>query len=119
MSYLVETTFNELALLTDEMELHDKIVFSTEDPEELTHYKLEPCEYNLIHKTKLLYEEDYVIVIGRIDGRCTVAKDIYILANEKIDDEDARVNGIQEFVEEYYEKYMNKNKNNKVYLIVN
>ena len=118
MSYLVETTFNELALLADEMEINDKVIFSTEDPEELKYYGLNPCEYNLIYKSKLLYETDYVIIIGRIDGHCTIAKDIFILANGEINDEDARVNGIQKFVEEYYEKYMNKNKNNKVYLLI-
>ena len=118
MSYLVETTFNELALLADELELNDRVAFSTEDPDELKHYNLNPCEYNLIYKSKLLYESDYVITIGLIDGHCTVAKDIYILANGDIDDEDARVDGIQEFIEEYYQKYMKKNKNEKVYLIV-
>ena len=119
MSYLVETTFNELALLADEMEMNEKVIFSSEDADELKRYGLTPCEYNLIYKTKILYEEDYVIVVGRIDGHCTVAKDIHILTNGDIDDEDARIDGIQEFVEEYYDKYMSKNKNNKVYLVVN
>lgn len=118
MSYLTETTFSELAYLTDELELNDRIIFSTEDPEELQYYDLEPCEYNLIYKSKLLYEEYYVIVIGLINGHCTVAKDIYILANGEIDDEDSRVDGIQEFIEEYYQKYMRKNRDGKMYLIV-
>lgn len=117
MSYLIETTFNELALLTDELEINDSVTFSTEDPDELKHYNLNPCEYNLIYKTKLLYEENYVIVIGLINGNCTVAKDIFILSNGNIDDEDARVNGIKEFIEEYYQKYMTRNKNEKVYLL--
>lgn len=117
MSYLIETTFNELALLADELEVNDRIVFSTEDPNELEHYKLNPCEYNLIHKTQLLYEEDYVIVIGLINGHNTVAKDIYILANGDIEDEDARVEGIQMFIEEYYQEYMKKNKDGKIYLL--
>ena len=119
MSNLVRTTIDELAMLTDELELNDRIIFSTEDPEELAYYKLEPCKYNLIYKTKLLYESDYVIVIGLIDGHCTIAKDIYILSNGNIDDEDSRVDGIRDFVEEYYEKYMTKNKNGYVYLILN
>lgn len=118
MSYLVRTTFHELALLADEMEVNDKVIFSTEDPEFLKKYGLLPCEYNLIYKSKLLYEEDYVIIIGRVDGHYTVAKDIYILANGDVDDEDARIDGIQKFVEEYYNDYMDKHGHDKVYLIV-
>lgn len=117
MSYLVETKISELAYLTDELELNDNVVFSTEDPDELKYYNLQPCKYNLIHKSKLLYEEDYVITIGLMDGHCTVAKDIHILSNGNIDDEDARVEGIQKFIQEYYDKYMKKNKNDKVYLV--
>ena len=119
MAYLIRTTFDELAALTDELEMNDSIAFSTEDPEELTYYNLEPCKYNLIYKSKLLYEDDYVITIGLINGHCTVAKDIYILANGNINDEDSRVDGIKEFIEDYYDKYMQKNKNGYVYLIYN
>ena len=36
-----------------------------------------------------------------------------------IDDEDSRIDGIKEFLEEYYEKYMEKNKNGYIYLILN
>lgn len=119
MSYLLRTTFDELAALADELELNDKIVFSTEDPEELKYYDLEPCSYNLIYKSKLLYESDYVIIIGLINGNCTVAKDINILTQGNIEDEDSRIDGIKEFLEEYYEKYMTKNTNGYVYLIQN
>lgn len=118
MSYLVKTTFDEIATLTDELELNDRVIFSTEDPDELEYYNLQPCQYNVIYKSKLLYESDYVITIGLIDGHCTVAKDIYILANGNIDDEDSRIEGIKEFIEEYYLKYMAKNKHDNVYLIV-
>ena len=118
MAYLARTTFDELAALADELELNDKVIFSTEDPEELTYYNLQPCKYNLIYKSKLLYESDYVITIGLIDGHCTVAKDIYILTDGNIYDEDCRIEGIKNFVEEYYEKYMPKNKNGNVYLIL-
>ena len=118
MSRLVRTTFDEIATLADELELNDKIVFSTEDPEELKYYGLEPCQYNLIYKTKLLYESDYVVIIGLINGHCTVAKDIYMLSNGNVEDEDERIDGITEFLEDYYEKYMEKNKNGNVYLII-
>lgn len=117
MAYLVKTTFDELAALADDLPLNDNIAFSTEDPAELKYYGLEPCQYNLIYKSKLLYESDFVITIGLINGHCTVAKDIYILSNGNIDDEDSRINGIKEFLEEYYEKYMKKNKDGYVYLI--
>ena len=118
MSYLVRTTLDELATLADELEIGDNIAFTTEDPDELLYYNLEPCKYNLIYKSKLLYESDYVIVIGLIDGNCTIAKDISILSNGNNEDEDCRVDGIKDFVEEYYEKYMQKNANGFVYLIV-
>lgn len=118
MAYLVKTTLYELATLADELELNDKIVFTTEDPDELEYYHLEPCQYNLIYKSNIFYESDYVITIGLINGHCTIAKDIYILSNGNIDDEDSRIDGIEEFLEEYYEKYMEKNNNNNVYLIV-
>ena len=118
MSHLVRTTFDEIAAMTDELELNDNIVFSTEDPDELRYYELEPCKYNLIYKSKLLYESDYVITIGLLNGHCTVAKDIYILSNGNVEDEDERINGITEFLEDYYDKYMEKNKNGSVYLIV-
>lgn len=118
MSYLVRTTFDELAALTDELDLNDGIVFTTEDPEELKYYELQPCKYNLIHKSKLLYESDYVITIGLINGHSTIAKDIYIISNGNINDEDSRIDGIKEFVKEYYEKYMKKNKDGYIYLIL-
>lgn len=119
MTYLTKTTFDELAALTDEMELNERIVFSTEDPKELAYYNLQPCKYNLIYKTQLLYETDYVIVVGRINGCCTIAKDISILSNGNVNDEDSRIDGIKEFLEEYYEKYMEKNNDDNVYLVVN
>lgn len=118
MAYLAKTTFDELAALADELELNDRVIFSTEDPEELSYYQLQPCQYNLIYKSKLLYESDYVIIIGLIDGHNTVAKDIYILSGGNVDDEDSRVDGIKEFLEEYYEKYMEKNKDNNIYLVL-
>lgn len=117
MSYLVRTTLYEIAAMADEMDIDDTIIFSTEDPDELEHYKLQPCKWNVIKKSKLLYESDYVVIIGLIDGHCTIAKDIYILTDGNINDEDSRIDGIKEFLDEYYEQYMIKNKDNHVYLI--
>lgn len=117
MSCLVKTTLDEIAALADELLLNESIVFSTEDPVELKYYNLEPCKYNVIYKSKLLFESDYVITIGLINGHCTLSKDIYILANGNIDDEDSRVDGIKDFLEEYYENYMQKNSNGDIYLI--
>ena len=119
MAYLSLTTLDELAALTDEMELNERIVFSTEDPDELAYYNLPPCQYNLICKTKLLYESDYVIVVGCVDGHFTMAKDIYILSNGEIDNEDSRVDGIKMFLTEYYERYMTKNKKSTIYMVMN
>lgn len=119
MSYLVRTTLDELAVLTDELELNDRIVFSTEEPDDLLKYNLEPCQYNLIYKSKLLYEKYYVIIIGLLNGNYTIAKDIYILSNGNVDDEDARIDGIKDFLEDYYETYMPKNQNGYVYIVEN
>ena len=119
MSYLTQTTFEELAALTDELELNDRVIFTTEDPKELANYDLQPCQYNLIYKSKLLYESGYVIIIGLLNGHQTIAKDIYILSNGNVDDEESRIDGIQDLIEEYYEKYMEKNKDGHVYLIIN
>ena len=119
MSYLVKTTFDEIAALVDEADFNENIAISTEDPDELAYYNLQTCKYNLICKSKLMYEKDYSVIIGLIDGHCTVAKDIHILANGNINDEDSRIEGIREFVEEYYEKYMPKNEQGYIYLIEN
>lgn len=119
MARLIKTTISELALLADELEMNDSVVFSTEDPSELEYYNLQPCKYNLIHKTNMLYEKNYVIAIGLMDGHCTVAKDIYILSNGNVDDEDERIDGIENFIQDYYDKYMVKNKDDAVYLVYN
>lgn len=118
MARLIRTTLIEIASIADELELDDKLVFSTEDPDELEFYNMQPIKWNVIFKSNLMYENDYSIVIGLIDGRCTVAKDINILAEGNINDEDARIDGINDFLEEYYEKYMQKNKHGTVYLVV-
>lgn len=119
MSYLNRTTFDEIAAMIDEKEMNDCIVFSSEDPNELARYNLKPCKYNLIYKSKLLDENDYVIIIGLLNGHCTIAKDIYILTNGNVNDEDVRIEGIKEFIEEYYNTYMMKNKNGHIYLVEN
>ncbi len=112
-----KTTFDELAAFTDELQINDSIVFSTEDPEELTYYKLQPCKYNVIRKINIMHEKYYSIVIGLIQGHCTVAKDIYILSDGCVSDQDSRIDGIRDFIEEYYEKYCEKNKDDIVYWI--
>lgn len=118
MAYLTKTTFDEIAALADEMELGDRIIFSTEDPDELAFYGIPPIKWNAICKSKLFDEKDYVIIIAEIFGRCTVAKDINILANGHVNDEDERIDGITDFLKEYYDKYMEKNKYGNVYLVV-
>ena len=113
------TTFDELAAFIDELPLNSSIVFSTEDPEELMYYKLQPCKYNIIYKTKLIHEINYTIIIGRINGHSTVAKDIYILSDGIVSDQDSRIGGIRDFIEEYYENYCEKNKDGNIYWIPN
>lgn len=116
MKTLFKTTIYELAMYTDELEMEDSIVFTTEDPEELEHYKLNPTQYNIIRKTRIFFEDDYVIAIGLLDGKCTLAKDISILTNGNIDDEDERIDGIEKFIQEYYDNYAPKNGTKEIYL---
>ena len=117
MSKLVKTTIDELAELADDIGMDESIIFSSEDPDELNKYNLPPVEYNMIHKTKLLHEDYYVIIVGLLHGHCTIAKDIYILSGGNVDDEKSRVCGIKMLLEEYYDEHMEKNKDGKVYLI--
>lgn len=117
MAQLLKTTFNTLAEIVDEMELGDRIAFSTEDPEFLEEYNLQPCQYNVICKSKLIYEMNYVIIVGRIDGNSTIAKDISIITNGEVYNKHSRLKGISNFIKEYYENYMPKNKLEAIYLI--
>lgn len=118
MSYLVRTDFDELAKLGDKLKLNEKIIFTSEDPEELAYYELEACQYNVIFKTNILREvDDYVIVLGNIMGNTTIAKSMNILTNGDMDNKEIRLNVLKEFIMEYYDKYMEKNKDNAVYLL--
>ena len=81
---MIRTTFDELATLTDELPLNGRLIFSTEDPEELTYYKLQPCKYNLIYKSKLLYESDYVTVLFAIIDRTTTGADVKIVLRRNL-----------------------------------
>ena len=114
---MLRTTIDELAALTDELPLDGKIVFTTEDPDELKFYEMQPSEYNVIGKTNLMYESYYVIMIGRIGDHCTVAKDIYLLADGNVSDEDDRIEGIRSFLEEYYNIHCTPNEKNQIYMI--
>ena len=116
---LQRTTLYEIASYADELRIGEKIVFTSEDPDELEYYELEPVQYNVIMKTRLLYEDDddYVILIGRIRGKTTIAKSISILVDD-IYDEDERIDAMEEMLEEYYEKYMEKNKAGQVYFVL-
>lgn len=118
MVHLVKTTLCEIASLIDEMDLNERIIFSTEDPKMLEYYGLQPCKYNVICKLKLLHETHYAVTIGLVNGCCTVAKDINILSDGNVNDEDSRIEGIEAFLQEYYDNYMTKNSDNNVYLVV-
>ena len=119
MSYLVKTTFYELSEMVDELDVNGRIIFSTEDPDDLRYYNLQPCKYNIVYKTRLLFESDYVIVVGLLNGNCTIAKDINILSGGDVCNEESRIDGIKSFLEEYYNNHMQKNKHGAVYIVVN
>lgn len=115
---MIKITIEELAKMTDNLELGQKIIFTSEDPDELEYYEVEPVQYNIIWKINAIYEKYYTVFIGRIDGYSTVAKNIYILTHGDVDDDNSRVDGITDFIKEYYDNYMEKNKLDNIYLII-
>lgn len=118
-TYLVRTTFDEIASLADDMGFNERIIFTSEHPDELDYYDLSPSQYTYIHKEKIFHEKYFSYIIGRINGYYTLAKSISVLVEDAdVDSEDVRISGIKQFLIEYYEKYMDKNKDNTVYFIV-
>ena len=116
---LQRTTLYEIAATADELQIGEKLIFSSEDPDELEYYNMPAVQYNVIMKTRLLYEDedDYVVLIGRIRGKTTIAKSMSIMVDD-IYNEDKRIDALEEFLEEYYEKYMEKNKDGYVYFVL-
>ena len=119
MAYMLKTTIKELTMLVDDMSLNNKLVFSTEDPEFLEAHDMPPFEYNMIGKTKLFFEKDYVVVIGRMCGRTTMAKDINILTNGNVENKEIRINAIEGFIKEYCEKHLSIKEDDDIYLVMN
>lgn len=117
MIELIRTTFDEIAAYADELNIGEKIVFTSQDKDLLEYYDVEPSQYHILVKMKIMYESDYVFAIGCLDGNTTIAKDINIIADGNVDDEDDRIDGLKDFVEEYYEKYMDKNDKGTIYFI--
>lgn len=110
---LVRTTFDEIAAYVDELECGEKIVFTSEFPLGQT----EITQYHIIVKMQIMYESDYIIAVGRLYGNNTIAKDINIIADGNADDEDGRIEGLKELLQEYYDKYMDKNEEEAIYFI--
>jgi hypothetical protein len=78
---------------------------------------IDPYEYFIIEKVYFNFQENdnYTVLIRRMTGECAELKSMDILSEGELDDYDMRQYGIKIFLEEYYEKYMYKNKNNKIY----
>lgn len=110
---LVRTTFDEIAAHVDELECGEKIVF-TSDP---SIGQTETTQYHIIVKMQIMYESDYIIAVGRLYGNTTIAKDINIIADGNADDEDERIEGLKGLLQEYYDKYMDKNAEGTIYFI--
>ena len=110
---LVRTTFDEIAAYADELECGEKIVF-TSDP---SIGQTETTQYHIIVKMQIMYESDYIIAVGRLYGNTTIAKDINIIADGNADDEDERIEGLKGLLQEYYDKYMDKNAEGTIYFI--
>lgn len=115
---MLKTDFYKLASDIEKAPMGKSMTFTSEAPEDLEYYELEPSEYNVIWKTNAFKEEYYIIIIGRALGHTTVAKDIYILTNGNVNDKSCRINGIAQFLKEYYQLYMKNNKTNDIYRII-
>lgn len=117
MNYLIRTTFDEIASDTDELKLYEEYYFSTQDKKELEENNEEPSEYYTVGKVHFDFQDsdDYSILIKRMDGSQVALKSIDIISEGYPDDEDARILGIRDFLEDYYEKNMMKNTTNDVY----
>lgn len=115
--YLVRTTFDEIAADTDELELYEEYYFSSQDPNELKRNSEEPSEYYTIGKVHFDFQDsdDYSILIKRMDGSKVELKSIDVLSEGNVEDEDERIYGIRDFIEEYYAKNMFKNSSNNIY----
>lgn len=115
--YLVRTTFDEIAADTDELKLYEEYYFSSQDKDELEKNGEEPSEYYTIGKVHFDFQDfdSYSILIKRMDGSKVALKSIDILSEGKLDDEDERIWGIKDFLEEYYENNMTKNPRNDIY----
>lgn len=106
---LIKITLEELAEFIDDMPLNITTAFATiKDTAFLREFDLTPLPAHVVLKTDILYEE-YSIVFSQIGvNSTTVAKDIEILSENNVDNKEARVKGILNFLTEYYEKYMEK-----------
>lgn len=116
-NYLVRTTFDEIASDVDEAKLYEEYYFSTQDKKELEDNNEEPSEYFTVGKVHFDFQDsdDYSILIKRMDGSQVELKSIDIVSEGHLDDEDARIWGIRDFLEDYCEKNMPKNSTNEVY----
>jgi len=116
-NYLVRTTFDEIASDLDELKLYEEYHFSTQDKLQLEKDDEEPSEYYTVGKVHFDFQDsdDYSILIKRMDGAQVELKSIDIISEGHPDDEDARIWGFRDFLEDYYEKNMPKNSTNDVY----
>ena len=48
MITLIRTTFDEIAAYADELDIGEKLVFTSEDKDKLDYYGLEPKQYHII-----------------------------------------------------------------------
>ena len=116
-SFLELTTFDEIAEDLDELSLYEQLLFCSLDPDELKKRNLNPYEYYIIEKVRFNFQEynNCTVLIRYMTGEYIEAKSMDILSGNELDDYDMRQRGIREFLKEYCEKYMDKNKDNKIY----
>lgn len=116
-SFLELTTFDEIAEDLDDLSLYEQLLFCSLDPDGLKELNLNPYEYYIIEKVRFNFQEynNCTVLIRYMTGEHMEAKSMDILAEGELDDYDLRQRGIREFLKEYYEEYMDKNKDNKIY----
>lgn len=117
MFYLTKTSFEEISEDLDNIPLYYPLFISSLNPEELKKLNLEPYEYWIVEKVHFEFQKDeeYSVLIRYMSGSHVELKGIDILSDQNVNDYDLRQYGMRTFIEEYYEKHMQKNSAKEIY----
>ena len=119
---LIETTFDEIAEDLDGLQQYEQLHICSLDINTLKKYKLQPYEYYIVEKIHFNFQESnpdvYSVLIIYMDGTKVEVMSSDIFTNGDNGDYDLRQYGIKQFLEGYYNKYMEKNSTNSIYYFV-